>query len=187
LRILPACWKLSTSCSRLVDVINFLMNASMLMQVEKIRLAASCHLQTWCKLFHRLASSLWISSFDKSDRTTCSKSVNTSMLMQVEKIRLAANCYLQACCKLFYQLASSLWITSFGKSDFLNLHQHLMCSQTCCNLRKSGLLQVVICRLDAYKLITNRWTCLLCSPVHVFEISFRSNKQNNVKRLLPSK
>jgi hypothetical protein len=37
-----------TTCSK------YLMNASMLMQVEKIRLAASCHLQTWCKLFHQL-------------------------------------------------------------------------------------------------------------------------------------
>jgi hypothetical protein len=40
------------------------MNASMLMP----------HLLTWCNLFHQLASSLWISSFDKSDGTTCSKS-----------------------------------------------------------------------------------------------------------------
>jgi hypothetical protein len=45
------------------------MNASMLMQVEKIRLAAS----------------LWITRLDKSDKTTCSKSV---------KIRLVASWYL---------------------------------------------------------------------------------------------
>jgi hypothetical protein len=36
-------------------------------------------------LFHQLASNLWISSFDKSDKTTCSKLMNASMLMQVEK------------------------------------------------------------------------------------------------------
>jgi hypothetical protein len=42
-----------------------LMNASMLIQVEKIRLAASCYPQACCKLFHQLASSLWITSLIK--------------------------------------------------------------------------------------------------------------------------
>jgi hypothetical protein len=52
-----------------------LMNASMLMQVEKIRLAASCYPQPCCKLFKQFAASLWITSLDKSDKTTCSNSV----------------------------------------------------------------------------------------------------------------
>jgi hypothetical protein len=58
-----------------------LMNASLLMQIEKIRLAASCYPQACCKLFTQFAASLWITSLDKSDKTTCSKSV---------KIRLVA-------------------------------------------------------------------------------------------------
>jgi hypothetical protein len=54
----------------------------MLMQIEKIRLAASCHMK-------QLASSLWISSFDKSDGTTCSKSD--------ERINVDASSENQAC------------------------------------------------------------------------------------------
>jgi hypothetical protein len=52
----------------------------MLMQVEKIRLAANCYPQTCGKLFHQLAASLWITSFDKSDKTTCSKSVKIKLV-----------------------------------------------------------------------------------------------------------
>ena len=53
------CWKLSTG----------------LLQVANCRLAASCELQTCCKLW-------------------------TADLLQVVNCRLAANCELQACCKL---------------------------------------------------------------------------------------
>jgi hypothetical protein len=129
-RLQQVCWSRHQLASSLIEQLAAsLMNASMLIQVEKFRLAASCHLQTWCYLFHQLASSrLWISSFDKSD--------GTSMLMRVEKIRLAASCYPQTCCKLFKQFAARLWITSLDKSDICRLW-HL---QTCCKLITNVLI-----------------------------------------------
>ncbi len=57
---------------------------TMLMQVVKIRLAATWYPQTCCKLFHQLAASLQITSCSKSDRSTCSKSDELTMLMQVD-------------------------------------------------------------------------------------------------------
>jgi hypothetical protein len=66
-----------------------LMNASMLMQVEKIRLAASCYPQACCKLFKQFAASLWITSLDKFYKTTCS--LLKSGLLQLDICRLAAS------------------------------------------------------------------------------------------------
>jgi hypothetical protein len=67
-----------------------LMNASMLMQVARIRLAASCYPQACCKFL-------------------------SAGLLQVVIHWLVASCY-QAC-KLFRQFAASLWTTSLDKSD----------------------------------------------------------------------
>ena len=54
------------------------------MQVVKVRVAASCHSQTSCKLLNQLASTLWITSHKMSDITTCGKSV--------ERINVDASC-----------------------------------------------------------------------------------------------
>ena len=64
-----------------------LMNASMLIQVEKIRLAASCYPQACCKLFHQLASSLWITSLIKQ----LAASLLKSGLLQLGICRLVAS------------------------------------------------------------------------------------------------
>ena len=54
----------------------------------KIRLVATCHPQTCYNLLKQLASSLWITSFDKPVRTTCNKLVGSTMLLQVVKTDL---------------------------------------------------------------------------------------------------
>ena len=66
------------------------------MQVAKIRLAATGYLQTCCKLLKhvQLASSLWITSLDKSVVATCSKSV--------ERIKSHPVCENQTCCNLIF-------------------------------------------------------------------------------------
>ena len=84
---LPACCKLSSSCSKPVDFIK-------LQQVAKIRLAATWYLQTYCKLFQQLAASLWITSLDKSVVATC--------IRLDAFVRLAASWYFQTCCKLIF-------------------------------------------------------------------------------------
>ena len=71
-----------------------LLNASMLMQAAKIRLVATWYLLTCCKLLKQLASSLWITSLDKSVLATCSKSV--------ERIKLDQVCENQTCCNLIF-------------------------------------------------------------------------------------
>ena len=92
---LPACCKLSSSCSKPVDFIQLqqvcdyqtcckLIFADLL-QIDICRLAASCYnnLQQAC---------MWISSLDKSVvQQLAASRLNASMLMQVAKIRLAAS------------------------------------------------------------------------------------------------
>ena len=103
LRILPAYYKLSTSYSRLVDVIN---------------LQQACWNQACCKLTVAdlmqvddttcINLSLWMTTCSKPDRTTCSKSD--------ERINADASWENQACCKLSFadlmQVVSSTCIKS---------------------------------------------------------------------------
>ena len=67
---------------------------------KRHRLVASCQLyrlhqvatsllnQACCNLLKQLAASLWITSLDKSVRTTCDKLVESTMLLQVVKTDL---------------------------------------------------------------------------------------------------
>ena len=71
-----------------------LLNTSMLIQAAKIRLVATWYLLTCCKLLKQLASSLWITSLDKSVLAICSKSV--------ERIKLHQVCENQTCCNLIF-------------------------------------------------------------------------------------
>jgi hypothetical protein len=58
----------------------------MLMQVEKIRLAASCYPQVCCKLFKQFAATLWMTSLIKQ----LAASLLESGLLQLDICRLAA-------------------------------------------------------------------------------------------------
>jgi hypothetical protein len=71
-----------------------LLTSSTCSKPVEIRLAASWHLQTWCKLMKQVVSSQQTSTCSKPDRTTCSKSD--------ERINADASWENQACCKLSF-------------------------------------------------------------------------------------
>ena len=82
---LPACCKLSSSCSKPVDFIK-------LQQVCEDQACCILIFADVLKLLQQLAASLWISSLDKSVvQQLAASRLNASMLMQVAKIRLAAS------------------------------------------------------------------------------------------------
>jgi hypothetical protein len=77
-RLVATCQQVATS----------LLISSSCNKLVKIRLVATCHLQTCCNLLKQLAASLWLTSLDKPVRTICDKLVESTMLLRVVKTDL---------------------------------------------------------------------------------------------------
>ena len=107
----------------------------------EIRLAASWHFQTWCKLMKQVASSLQISTCNKPDRTTCSKSD--------ERINADASWENQACCKLTF--ADLMQVVSSTCSKLVDIKFWQVWYRTTCSksVNTSMLMQVEKIRLAA--------------------------------------
>ena len=106
LSILLACCNLLTSCNKQI---------SSSYKLVKIRLVATCHQQTCYNLLKQLASSMWITSFDKSVRTTCNKLVGPTMLLQVVNKLVATCAFLAAYCVTCFACLSpgSFYLATF--------------------------------------------------------------------------
>jgi hypothetical protein len=104
------------------------------------RLAASCELQTWCKLWTAGLLQVVNCRLDASCELQACCKLWTADLMQVVNCRLDASSELQACCKL--------WTADL--MQVVNCRLDASCElQACCKLWTADLMQVVNCRLDA--------------------------------------
>ena len=113
---------------------------SSLLQVVN-RLAASCELQIWCKLWTAgLMQPRTQAQITKNRHTTVLLYRSVAKLMQVVNCGLAASCELQAWCKLW--TADLMQVVSCRLDASCEL-------QAWCKLWTADMVQVVNCRLDA--------------------------------------
>ena len=152
-RLVATCWQVATS----------LWVSSSCNKLVKIRLVATCHLQTCYSLLKQLASSLLKQFASSLSGTTCIKLVGSTMLLQVVKTDL-----LQVDIISLHQVVGTTWIKLVhDRQDLTILSEQL------------ATLQVVLTHLmqaDIIKMLKQPW----CKLRHQFFNDFSRMKSGYI-------